>query len=246
MAGAEPWSAPGGPRGVLVVHGFTGTPQSMRGLAHAFAAAGFAVELPLLPGHGTTVEDLMATGWDDWTTAVETTYEELARRCAEVVVAGMSMGGALAVWLATRQPAIRGVIAINPVAEPATPEMRELVEGLEASGTTTIPGIGNDVADPDQTELAYDLTPVAPARSMYEGVEAMQEAIAGAAMPLLLMNAPQDHTLSASNSDHLATIWGGPVERISLERSYHVATLDFDRQLIEDEALAFAERVCGS
>ena len=58
LPGAEPFSAPGGPHGALVVHGFTGTPQSMRGLAQAFARAGYAVELPLLPGHGTTVDDM--------------------------------------------------------------------------------------------------------------------------------------------------------------------------------------------
>ena len=66
IPGCEPWSAAGGPHGVLVLHGFTGNPQSMRGLAEAFAAAGFAVEIPLLPGHGTSVDDLDDTGWADW------------------------------------------------------------------------------------------------------------------------------------------------------------------------------------
>ena len=56
LPGAEPWSAAGGPAGALCLHGFTGNPSSMRGLAEAFAAAGFSVELPRLPGHGTTVE----------------------------------------------------------------------------------------------------------------------------------------------------------------------------------------------
>src|SRR5687767_14302407 len=66
IPGAEPWSAVGGPNGVLVVHGFTGNPQSMRPLAEAFAAAGFTVELPLLPGHGTVIEDMIPTRWADW------------------------------------------------------------------------------------------------------------------------------------------------------------------------------------
>ena len=78
MPGAEPFSAPGGPHGALVLHGFTGTPQSMRGLAEAFAAAGYAVELPLLPGHGTSVDDMATTTFADWSEAVARAYDELA------------------------------------------------------------------------------------------------------------------------------------------------------------------------
>src|SRR2546421_9897990 len=95
LAGAEPFSAPGGPHGALVLHGFTGTPQSMRGLAEAFAAAGFATELPLLPGHGTTVADMAETSWAQWSGAAEAAYVDLAGRCGKVVVAGVSMGATL-------------------------------------------------------------------------------------------------------------------------------------------------------
>src|SRR5436305_1135017 len=88
MPGAEPFSAKGGPAGVLVVHGFTGNPQSMRPLAEAFAAAGFTVELPLLPGHGTSLDDIIATGWDDWSGAGEAACQELAAARSTVVVDG--------------------------------------------------------------------------------------------------------------------------------------------------------------
>ena len=80
MPGAEPWTA-GGPVGALCLHGFTGNPTSMRPVAEAFAAAGFAVELPRLPGHGTTVEDMITTGWADWTAEAEAAYQRLAARC---------------------------------------------------------------------------------------------------------------------------------------------------------------------
>src|SRR5687767_1255334 len=104
IPGAEPFSAAGSNgHGVLVCHGFTGNPQSMRGLAEAFAAAGFSVELPRWPGHGTTIEDMLETGWADWSGAAEAAYTDLAGRClgegGRVVVAGLSMGGTLAVWL---------------------------------------------------------------------------------------------------------------------------------------------------
>src|SRR5580658_3749695 len=96
LPGAEPFAASNGPHGVLVLHGFTGCPQSMRPLAEAFADAGFSVELPLLPGHGTGVEDLVPMRWPDWMAAAEAAYLDLAARCDRTVVAGLSMGGTLA------------------------------------------------------------------------------------------------------------------------------------------------------
>src|SRR3954466_7838268 len=95
IPGAETWSADGGPNGALVLHGFTGNPSSMRGVAEALAAAGFAVELPRLPGHGTSVEDMLTTDFSDWSAGVEEAYLELAGRTASVVVAGLSMGATL-------------------------------------------------------------------------------------------------------------------------------------------------------
>src|SRR5580704_7049564 len=100
LPGAESTSFPGGPVGVLVLHGFTGNPTSMRALAEALAEAGYAVELPRLPGHGTAVEDMLPTRWVDWSGAAEAAFADLAGRCAKVAVAGLSMGGTLAAWLA--------------------------------------------------------------------------------------------------------------------------------------------------
>src|SRR5262249_42976534 len=118
MPGAEPWSAAGGPNGVLVLHGFTGNPQSMRPLAEAFAAAGFAVDLPLLPGHGTAVEDMVPTRWADWSGAADKAYSDLAARSDKVVVAGLSMGGTLTAWLAARHPEIAGIVLVNALVQP--------------------------------------------------------------------------------------------------------------------------------
>src|SRR5580704_6208840 len=99
IPGAEPYSTSGDTRGALVLHGFTGNPQSMRGLALALADAGFTVEMPLLPGHGTRIEDMLETRWEDWSAAAEVAYTELAARSDGVVVVGLSMGGTLSVWL---------------------------------------------------------------------------------------------------------------------------------------------------
>lgn len=246
MPGAEPWSAAGGPNGVLVLHGFTGNPHSMRGLAEAFAAAGFAVELPLLPGHGTSVQDMIPTGWADWSRCAEESLERLAARCPDgkVVVAGLSMGGALTVWLGGRHPELAGLVCINAVVE-APEGMVDLVQGLLDQGETVMDGIGSDIADPDVQELAYPQTPLAPLLTMFDAATEAGEALARISCPVLVMNSPQDHVVPPPNSDRIAEGVQGPVERVTLERSYHVATLDHDKALIEQKAVEFAKRVTG-
>src|SRR5882724_1148917 len=96
----EPFSADGGPVGVVLSHGFTGTPASMRPWAEYLAAAGFTVRLPLLPGHGTTWQDANTTRWPDWYAAVEQAYDEVAAHCSTVFAGGLSMGGTLVTRLA--------------------------------------------------------------------------------------------------------------------------------------------------
>lgn len=242
LSGCEPLSAEGGAHGALVLHGFTGCPQSMRPLAEAFAAAGYTVELPLLPGHGTTVDDMITTGWSDWSAAAEAAYEALAARCEKVVVAGLSMGGALTVWLAGRHPEIAGIVCINPVVD-AGSDIAELARQMLASGQDRIPGIGGNVADPEGHETAYDAAPLAPLLSLAEAAPELREAMGRVTSPLLLLNSPQDNVVPPANSDELAAGVAGPVERVTLERSFHVATLDYDAALIESEAVAFAARV---
>src|SRR5690625_460498 len=104
LPGAEPWSHEGGPAGALVLHGFTSNPISMRGIADALAAAGFSIEMPLLPGHGTVVEDMIPTRFTDWLGEAEAALKRLTERCEKVVIVGLSMGGSLTVWLGAEHP----------------------------------------------------------------------------------------------------------------------------------------------
>jgi carboxylesterase len=248
QAGAEPFSSREGRHGVLVVHGFTGNPQSMRGLAEAFARAGFATELPRLPGHGTSIEDMATTTWDDWAAAADAAYSDLASRCEKVVVAGLSMGGTLTVWLASKHPEIAGIVTINAAVAPLgdPDELRAPMDELLAGGTEYIPAVGNDIADPNATELAYEQTPIRALVSLFDAVADLQSRLADVRCPALVMVAPQDHVVPPVSSDHLAASVSGPVTRVTLERSYHVATLDYDKDVIEREAVAFAKRVTGA
>lgn len=229
---------------MLVLHGFTGNPQSMRPLAEAFADAGFAVEMPLLPGHGTTVEDMIPTGWPDWSGAAEEAYQRIAARSDKVIIAGLSMGGALTGWLGGRHPEAAGFVFINALAtEP--PGIRELVQSMIDAGESTMDAIGSDIAKPGVTEASYDATPLKPLASMFDAAAGLADALAKITAPVLVCNSPQDHVVPITDSDFIAETVQGPVERLTLERSYHVATLDFDAELISTTAVAFAKRVTG-
>lgn len=244
LSGAEPFSADGGPHGVLVLHGFTGNPQSMRGLAEAFAAAGFAVELPLLPGHGTSIDDMLTTTWLDWSSAADAAYRRLAARCERIVIAGLSMGGTLTAWLtAEHDDEVAGAILINAAVEAAAPEFHDMLREMIRQGHTVMPGIGSDIADPDSKELAYEGTPIAPLLSLLEVQDALAARLSRITCPVLIMTSRQDHVVPPSASDVLAERVSGPVERVTLERSYHVATLDYDRDLIIERAVDFARKV---
>jgi len=241
MPGAEPASYPGGPNGVLVLHGFTGNPQSMRPLASALAAAGYTVEMPLLPGHGTTVADMVPTRWADWSGAALLAYEDLAQRCARVAVAGLSMGGTLATWLASRQSSVAAIAVVNPMIEPPPDE---LVDALRAMDDETMPAIGSDIALPGAVELAYDATPVAALVSfLLDGVAPLSAQLGSVRCPVLLFTSPQDHVVQPTSSDYLASHVSGPVERVTLSRSFHVATLDYDAPEIEARTVDFLAKV---
>jgi len=245
LPGAEPWSSAGGSHGVLVLHGFTGNPQSMRPLAEAVAAAGYTVELPLLPGHGTVIEDMVGTRWPDWRGAAERSYEELAARCERVVVTGLSMGGTLSCWLAATRPEICGIAVVNPMVDPPNADYRAAVESLLDGGSEVAPGIGSDIAKEGVAEYAYEGAPLRAALSFFDGVEELRPNLHAIRCPVLLFSSRQDHVVDPSSGDVLASAVSGPVERVFLERSYHVATLDWDAAVIEERVVSFCDEVMG-
>lgn len=245
IPGAEPFSHKGdGDVGALVLHGFTGNPGSMRELANACAAAGFHVELPQLAGHGTAVEDMIPTRWSDWTASVESAYSALSARASRIVVLGLSMGGSLTLWTGLQHPEVRGLVCVNPAVQPAPAEMLEGLKALIDSGQEVMDGIGSDIADPNAHETAYPGTPLAPAHSfMKDGLTPMAPRLGELKMPLLLFTSVQDHVVNPADSDFLAANYGGTVERVMLERSYHVATQDYDKGTIFSGSVDFVRRV---
>ena len=245
---AEPIRHDGGRTGALVVHGFTGSPATVRPLADAFGAAGFTVLAPRLPGHGTSLEDMLTTAWADWSGEAERAYDELARRCDAVVVAGLSMGGTLTCWLAARHPEIAGIVTVNAAVRPFGADEHAFLQAMLDAGDEIAPGLGADLANPAAAERAYDGTPLRPLLSLCDAIDELQALLPAITCPALVMNSAVDHVVEPPDvvAEHLAAHLGGPVERLVLERSFHVATLDYDKDLIAERAIEFASRVLGA
>lgn len=268
MPGAAPMSVDGGPAGVLLLHGFTGTPSVLRPTAERLAARGLAVELPLLPGHGTAVADMVSTRWGDWAGASERHYAALASRCSRLAVVGFSMGGALACMLAARHGEVRGLALVNPFVQPPDDDLRSAVHELAKAGlelapslapsspspslapspeTWRVPAGRPDVADPSAPAFpTYRDTPLAPLLSLFEGVEEIALELGSVRCPVLLLSSREDHVVPSSNGDLLVASVSGPVERVWLERSYHNALVDYDRQEVEDRLVEFVVSVTAA
>ncbi len=243
MPGCEAFSAKGSAMGVLVLHGFTGNPASMRSIAERCAAAGYAVELPRLPGHGTSLEDMMTTTWTDWSRAALAAYDELASRTDRVAVVGLSMGGGLTAYVAEERANVVGCVFINPLVKSPGPEMEEgLAQAIEA-GLESVESIGSDIKKEGVTEVSYPATPLRCVVSLFGGVKSVEANLAKIVAPSLLLSSREDHVVTSDNGDAIVERSSGPVERLWLEESYHVATMDNDRELLESATMEFLSKV---
>ncbi|MBN9611638.1 MAG: alpha/beta fold hydrolase [Actinobacteria bacterium] len=246
-AAAQPFAHDGdGPRGevgVLLCHGLTGTPQSLRPWADHLATAGYTVRLPLLPGHGTRWQDANRTTFADWLATVGESLAELRSRCRAVVVCGLSMGGTLTLRLAELHPdAISGIVLVNPSILSLRRDMKVLP--LIKYFIPSLKGIASDIADPAVAEDGYDRTPLKATDSLRRAWAVVRADLGSIRLPVLLMHSAVDHVVEPENSRVLlASLGSADVTEVVLERSYHVATLDYDAPEIFARSVDFIERV---
>ena len=245
LAGAEPFRYDGSEVGVLVIHGFTGSPQSMRPLGQALHRAGFSVSGPRLAGHGVSPDAMSRTGARDWVASVESAYAELRARTKRIFVAGLSMGGTLALYMAAMHAAeIAGVVPINAVVRLDSPDLAAIA--LAAGMPATVPGIGSDIKKPGVFELAYAEVPVRCVAEIHALVGVTHALLPRIACPALIVTSREDHVVPPENGDLIAQRLGsGRMERLILDHSYHVATLDNDSELIAESAIGFIRSVGG-
>jgi esterase/lipase len=232
MPGAEPFDFPGGPVGVLLCHGFTGTPQSMRDWGEHLADAGFTVTCPLLPGHGTRWQDANTSTEDDWYGALSAALDDLRGRCTAVVVAGLSMGGTLALRLAERRPDdVDALVLVNPslLTERRDAKLLPLLAKL----TPAWAPIASDINKPGSTELAYPRLPTRAAVALRRLWAAVRADLGTVRAPLLVFRSVTDHVVEpASTRLLLAEVGSTDTTEVLLHESWHVATLDNDAPAI--------------
>jgi carboxylesterase len=245
VAEASPDETGGRRLGVLLVHGFTGSPYSLRSWGERLAAQGYAVSVPRLPGHGTSWREANRTGWEDWYGEVERAFEKLRPDCDHVVVGGLSLGASLALRLAElRGGDVTGLVLVNPALTNDSPlrHFRHLLKWVVPS----LSGIENDIKKPGQDEHGYDRTPARAAASMLDGWETVIEDLPKVTQPVLMFRSAVDHVVPPSSGELVRRRVSSSdlTERI-LENSYHVATLDNDAPAILEESVEFIRRVTG-
>ena len=228
---------------MLLCHGFTGSPQTLRPWADYLAGQNLTVSLPRLPGHGTVWQDMARTGSGDWLAAVDAAFGKLADRCEQVFVFGLSMGGCLALRLAeTRGSALRGLVLVNPSLAPDTklfllaPVLKHVLRSL--------PGIASDISKPGAQELGYDRVPVRAAATLPKLWNETVRNLSQVTQPVLVYRSAADHVVGPASMR--ALLAGLPESQVTVREcadSYHVATLDNDAEAIFEGSVTFIQAV---
>jgi carboxylesterase len=229
--------------GVLLSHGLTGNPTSMTPWGSYLAERGYAVEVPLLPGHGTTWEDANKTSWTDWYGAINGVFDKLRGEVDTVVVGGLSMGGAVALRLAAdRGEEVAGIVVVNPALASrrkdllALPVLKHVVGGF--------PAIGNDIKKPGGNEYPYPKTPLKALHTFVQQWRPLIADLPRITQPLLIFRSVEDHVVDSASVPIITSgVSSRDVTERLLENSYHVATLDNDAPVIFEESAAFVARV---
>lgn len=232
--------------GVVLVHGFTGTPYEVRYLGEQLARHGASVHAPLLPGHGTTPADLDGTRWEDWAGAVERAVDALHARCARVAVVGQSLGGLLALHVASHRP---DVVAVGSLAAPLWLEgLAGRVAAWAAAGSLcgvrALPKLGgSDVRDrrAKAENPAYRAVPVRALAQLVAFMQVVDDALPRLAQPVLVLHASHDHTAPVACAARIAARARARRVRI-LPRSYHLIAADVERDLVATEVASFLRR----
>jgi len=214
--------------GVLVIHGFTGSPGSMRDLAQFYADQGFTVALPRLAGHGTTPEDLEKRKYQEWIEDVEKAYQWLKERTSKRFVTGLSMGGTLLITInaAVRMPNETSMLILGSLGIPRFAK-----------------GVGSDIKKGIK-EPAYELTPIRATKQLALLLRLVRNNIKDVDQPILIFSSKEDHVVPPENQRWIyENVSSQTKELVTLENSYHVATMDYDLELIEQKSLEFIQKL---
>jgi carboxylesterase len=227
--------------GILLVHGFTGSPSSMRPWAEFFSARGYTVRVPRLPGHATTWEDLNRVGWQEWPDRVIQELTELKKSCDRVFIFGLSMGGGATLFVAAHHgEKIAGIVLVNPMIH--IPGFKAKLAPVIARFRTHLPSVGNDIKRANVSEYGYDALPTKGLLELGKLLKSARSTLGLVKNPVLLFHSTDDHVLPVSNTEIVMNEIGSQIkQRIELVNSYHVATLDYDSDMIFENSRIFVQ-----
>ena len=227
--------------GIVLVHGFTGSPAAMRPWAEFLNARGYSVRVPLLPGHGTKPADLNQVQWPEWPAKVKAEIAELNKHCSKIFVAGLSMGGGTTLHVASELgDQLTGIILVNPMihVRGISPALAFVVSRVVKFGSS----VGNDIKRKGVTEYSYDKLPYRGIHQLLTMLKLTRAGLPSIKVPMQLFHSVDDHTLPVSNTEIIMRKIGSPNKaRIELLNSFHVATLDHDSDVIFTNSLTFIE-----
>ena len=253
----------GGRIGFLLAHSLGGSPAELRYLAQNLARAGYTVSCPLLAGHGSTRNVLDASAWSDWYSSLVDAHERLRKHCDTIVVGGLSAGGVMTLRLAAEHPgSVAAVTLFSPTLWPdgwAIPKTFKLFRLVRHKWFAKFfffresapHGLKDERMRRFVTGAIENQPGMADRLSGFTGgtilefrwmVEAVRSALGSVKQPVLIVHPREDDRSSLANAAELQRRLGGIVETVVIDDSYHVCTLDKQRDLVVERAMAFADR----
>lgn len=243
-----PWELGSGRRGVLLIHGFAGTPPELRRLGGVLAENGWRCRAPALAGHGTEPEDLERTTWRDWTASAAAELDALAAECDQVMVAGQSMGATIALHLAATDPRVRGVASL---AAPIWLRNWKLafLPVIKRFMRWHVVGGDVDLYQPEAIEELHSYG-MRSTRAIHEFMRLLahvRDELARVRAPVLLLHGERDRTVDPANAADIERrlVCSAAVERHRYPRSGHALSVDVDRDDVNARVLAWFERFSG-
>jgi carboxylesterase len=236
---------PGGPIGVLLLHGYTGSPPEMRLLGDDLHSRGMTISAPLLPGHGVTVEDMNRSRWRDWTDCAEQALADLRSRCRTVFVGGLSMGTLLTLYLASRHADLPGAMLYSPALKVSdrrlalTPLARYVVDSVPKGANSD-----QDLTSPTAAQhlWSYERNPVAAAAELLALRREVRRNLSQVICPLLIVHSTKDPAISPDSAQAVYDGVGTPAGRkalLTLHNSGHVLLVDSEWEYVAEQTARF-------
>ncbi|MGE3271296.1 MAG: alpha/beta hydrolase [Chloroflexota bacterium] len=248
LPGAEPFSYPGTERtGVLLVHGFTGSPAEMRPVAEALAAHGIGSEGIRLRGHGTHPDDMLGCTYQDWIEDVEAALDRLLTQYQQAIIVGLSMGGTLALNVAARRANDSRVVGVVPICSPLVLDDWRLGLVRFVSRFVKWQGWGvPDIKDRSAWDrhVGYRRFRLGTVTCLLDLMQETRERLAAVRQPILVAQAREDHVVPARNAELIrSSVSSAECRLLLLDNCYHVVTVDYAAAELNAEIVRFVQRL---